>query len=277
MYLAVDIGTSSLKAALCEGGSFWVEQLPLQLTQADPCAEQDPREWLEGLAVLLPRLLQRAGASPERIQAVGLSSHSPSLVPVDSHCRPLFPCLTWRDRRAVRQAEKLREQRASFSIPLSRKCSGFIEIGRFTPKPGFSQPDFLIARLQGVCDDSARFSRAQAIGELESGKLPRPYPSWEVVGKTQKRAQELGLAPGIPVVAGGIDAYVEALGAGLVEEGQFGDATGTSTCLSCCLGEGSGVEGAVPHVIPSGFASCRSLPGGTWPGPQAAGRRGTLP
>ena len=258
MYLAVDIGTSSLKAALCEGGSFWVEQLPLQLTQADPCAEQDPREWLEGLAVLLPRLLQRAGASPERIQAVGLSSHSPSLVPVDSHCRPLFPCLTWRDRRAVRQAEKLREQTGEFFDPsfFEPKMLWLKEERPeiYAQTRAFLQPkDFLIAWLTGefVIDlPAARFSRAQAIGELESGKLPRPCPSWEVVGKTQKRAQELGLAPGIPVVAGGIDAYVEALGAGLVEEGQFGDATGTSTCLSCCLGEGSGVEGAVPHVIP---------------------------
>ena len=219
MYLAVDIGTSSLKAALCEGGSFWVEQLPLQLTQADPCAEQDPREWLEGLAVLLPRLLQRAGASPERIQAVGLSSHSPSLVPVDSHCRPLFPCLTWRDRRAVRQAEKLREQTGEFFDPsfFEPKMLWLKEERPeiYAQTRAFLQPkDFLIAWLPGefVIDlPAARFSRAQAIGELESGKLPRPCPSWEVVGKTQKRAQELGLAPGIPVVAGGIDAYVEAL------------------------------------------------------------------
>jgi len=211
VYLAVDIGTSSLKAALCEGGSFWVEQLPLQLTQADPCAEQDPREWLEGLAVLLPRLLQRAGASPERIQAVGLSSHSPSLVPVDSHCRPLFPCLTWRDRRAVRQAEKLREQTGEFFDPsfFEPKMLWLKEERPeiYAQTRAFLQPkDFLIAWLTGefVIDlPAARFSRAQAIGELESGKLPRPCPSWEVVGKTQKRAQELGLAPGIPVVAGG--------------------------------------------------------------------------
>ncbi|HAI52988.1 MAG TPA: hypothetical protein DCL99_06900, partial [Firmicutes bacterium] len=78
MYLAVDIGTSSLKAALCEGGSFWVEQLPLQLTQADPCAEQDPREWLEGLAGFLPRPLERAGGRPGRVQAVGPGGPSPS-------------------------------------------------------------------------------------------------------------------------------------------------------------------------------------------------------
>jgi len=258
MYLSIDIGTSRLKAALAAGGSFWVEQRTLRLIKNGPRAEQDPDEWLQGLQQLLPRLLSKAAVSSDAIEAICVSSHSPSLVPVDGAGRPLHPCLTWRDRRAAPQAAELLRITGEFFDPsfFEPKILWFREEKPdvYLRTKAFLQPkDFLTAQLTGefVIDQAAAdFSRPYKIPGWDPSKQPRSAASWEVVGETTPQAAQLGLRPGIPVVCGGIDAYVEALGAGLVEPGEFGDATGTSTCLTYCLEEASAVDGAVPHVIP---------------------------
>ena len=255
MYLSIDIGTSRLKAALAAGGSFWVEQRTLRLIKNGPRAEQDPDEWLQGLQELLPRLLSKAAVSSDAIEAICVSSHSPSLVPVDGAGRPLHPCLTWRDRRAAPQAAELLRITGQFFDPsfFEPKILWFRE-----EKPDvYLEPS--LSAAQGfsygaahwrVCDRSGCSRLQQALQDQAGIKqTTRSAASWEVVETTPQAAQ-LGLRPGIPVVCGGIDAYVEALGAGLVEPGEFGDATGTSTCLTYCLEEASAVDGAVPHVIP---------------------------
>jgi len=68
------------------------------------------------------------------------------------------------------------------------------------------------------------------------------------VGRTSTDfAQECGLANGIPVVVGGIDAYCEALGAGAIENGQVVEGTGTSTCISMCIPQNDKYD---LHVVP---------------------------
>ena len=258
MYLAIDIGTSSLKAALVQGASCWVEQMPLALIQSGVCAEQDPRAWLSGLGRVVPRLLERAGAGASQIRAITVSSHSPSIVPVDAEGEALFPCLTWQDRRALRQAERIRQLTGEFTDPSFFEPK-MLWIKEEEPQvyaktKAFLQPkDFIISYLTGelIIDRAAAlFSKADCLEEIDRSKLPRTVNNWEVVGQTTSAAENLGLAAGIQVVAGGIDAYVEALGAGLVEDGQFGDVTGTSTCLSYCLDEARKMPEAAAHVIP---------------------------
>ncbi len=273
MYLAIDIGTGSLKAILKEGREQWIEQIPLPLNQQGLLAEQDPSLWLDALGAVVPRLLGRSGISASQIRAIALSSHSPSLVPVDERGRALLPCLTWQDRRATLQAERV-----------SRIIQGFSDPSFFEPKilwikenepeiyqktKAFLQPkDFVIYHLTGemIIDRSAaRLSQAKKINEVDPAKLPREVNSWDVVAETTASAKRFGLVAGIPVVAGGIDAYCEALGAGLVNDGQFGEVTGTSTCLSYCLHASKRVEGVATHVIPerSLYIMPMSMGGGT--------------
>ena len=79
--------------------------------------------------------------------------------------------------------------------------------------------------------------------------FPEIIDPWEVAGVTGTDfTRDAGLKDGIPVVAGGIDAWCEALGAGAAEKGMTVDGTGTSTCITSCLGEG---EANLVHVIPS--------------------------
>ena len=58
-------------------------------------------------------------------------------------------------------------------------------------------------------------------------KMPRLAPSSEIVGEiTEKAAQETGLQPGTPVIAGCLDAAAGALGAGVIQPGQTNEQGG---------------------------------------------------
>lgn len=258
MYLAIDIGTSSIKAALGNGEQLWVEQYQVGCSSVGTYSEQDPKVWLRGVGMVVPALLARAGVPAEEIKAISVSSHSPSMVPVDTGGNPLLPCFTWQDRRAVQQAERITQLTGEFTDP-SFFAPKMLWIKEHHPElydktQAFLQPkDYLIHYLTGemITDRaSAFFNHANGTLEIEQAKLPRPVNNWDIVGLTRISSEELSLTPGIPVVAGGIDAYCEALGAGLVEEGDFGDVTGTSICLSYCLNDSGVQEGGVPHVIP---------------------------
>ncbi|NMB01972.1 MAG: hypothetical protein GX971_10750 [Firmicutes bacterium] len=258
MYLAIDIGTSSIKAALGNGEQLWVEQYQAGCSSVGTHSEQDPKVWLRGVGMVIPALLAHAGISAKDIKAISLSSHSPSVVPVDLGGNPLLPCFTWQDRRATKQAQRITELTSEFTDP-SFFAPKMLWIKENHPEiyhktQAFLQPkDYLIHYLTGemITDRaSAFFNQANRIPELDQGKLPCPVNNWEIVGLTHASAEELGLIAGIPVVSGGIDAYCEALGAGLVEEGDFGDVTGTSICLSYCFNDSGEQEGVVPHVIP---------------------------
>lgn len=258
MYLSIDIGTSTFKAALMQGGEHHIEQVPLPLNQKGLVAEQDPALWLQALGAVVPRLLSRAGARAEQIRAISLSSHSPSLVPIGQGGEPLLPCLTWQDRRAVDQAKRISQTLGGFTDPSFFEAKILWikqnEPAIYDKTRAFLQPkDFVLFHLTGemIIDRAAAlFSRAKEVREIDPKKLPRSVNNWEIVGETAPSATRFGLTGGIPVVAGGIDAYCEALGAGLVEDGQFGEVTGTSTCLSMCLDGSKQIEGAAAHVIP---------------------------
>lgn len=276
MYLAIDIGTSSCKGVLSTECSYWIEQIGLQVTRSGLAVEQDPSDWLAALRLIVPRLLQRAKRPATEIKGISVSSHSPSLVPVDENGIALRPCLTWQDRRAQSQARRLSElvgehlDPSHFEAKILWTKENEPEI--YSKTKAFLQPkDFVIFHLTGdfaIDRAAALLIRIQSGSQIDLQKVPPAVPNWEIVNVTSERASEFGLVPGVPVVAGGIDAYCEALGAGLVEDGQFGDVTGTSTCLSYCLNESDHKAGAVPHVIPerSLYILPLSLSGGalTW-------------
>ena len=67
-------------------------------------------------------------------------------------------------------------------------------------------------------------------------KMPRLCHSAEVVGTvTEKAAEQTGLTPGIPVIAGCLDAAAGALGSGVVKPGQTNEQGGQAGGLGISL------------------------------------------
>lgn len=258
MYLAIDIGTSGCKVALSSGKSFWTEKYGLEVIREGLSVEQDPNSWLEALSYVIPRVLGRVGKGGVEIRGISVSSHSPSLVPVDEQGDALRPCLIWQDRRAQDQADHIRlltgksTDATSFDAKMLWVQENEPEV--FERTKAFLQPkDFVIYHLTGhmIMDSAAACWLSDREGiAIDRTKVPQIVHNWEIVAETSETARRFGLVPGIPVVAGGIDVFCETLGAGLIEDGQLGDVTGTSTCLMYCLDETNCKSDTLSHVVP---------------------------
>ena len=73
---------------------------------------------------------------------------------------------------------------------------------------------------------------------IDKSLLAKALPSGEVLGKiSPKIAKELGLSLDTVAVLGGHDQPVNALGAGIIEEGKATDACGTVECVTCVSSE----------------------------------------
>lgn len=267
-YVGIDIGTSSVKAGLFAGDSYYVAVRPSGVaTSAAGAAEQDARRLWAAVADAVRELVREEGDIC--VRAVGLSGHSPSLVAVTS-CEPVTPVITWMDARPLLEG--------CAGMESAERCAGSGAGGpsfeatarwiarRLVPSARGAcillQPkDFVVLRLTGrACTDSSSASCLQwyngrrgwdARGDCHiASLLPPIVHPWESCGTvTPEAASETGLPAGIPVTPGGIDAFMEALGAGILEPGIACDATGTSTCLSLVQPmEGDG--GSVRHVAP---------------------------
>ena len=246
--LAIDLGTTTCKVALCDPSGHLValarEEIPLN--HPHPLwAEADPRLWWDMVRRLVPNVLESAQANAEQIEAIGLCGlmHAPVAVGVDTE--PLAPSMLWMDQRCqpecelliAEHAERIREltggqpRTTSSAAKLYWLKRHHPEIVQATHQ--FLLPkDFIRLKLTGewATDPSdaggtsllARGSRtrwaesyvADILG-ISPTKLPRILASSEVVGVTLPGTSELGLRPGIPVVTGGSDVQATVLGANL--------------------------------------------------------------
>ncbi|NDA78324.1 MAG: hypothetical protein EBY07_11120, partial [Actinobacteria bacterium] len=99
--LGLDIGTSSLKGIFLSGsGEILAKyEVPLALARHGnngEYVEQDANDYSSALIELIAADLQ-SSALIHRVQAIGLSGHTPSLVPIDIHGLPTAPVMIWQD------------------------------------------------------------------------------------------------------------------------------------------------------------------------------------
>lgn len=110
---------------------------------------------------------------------------------------------------------------------------------------------FIISRFTGefVCDHTQAYGyhffdirnekwdqhAARVIG-VPIEKMPELHGTTEVVGTvTGRAAQQTGLKPGIPVIAGCLDAAVGAMGSGVVKPGQTNEQGGQPAAWESAL------------------------------------------
>ncbi|MDI6638304.1 MAG: FGGY-family carbohydrate kinase [Bacillota bacterium] len=273
-YVGIDIGTSSVKAGLLARDLYQVVTRPSGLaTSPIGAAEQDARQLWAAVVEAVREVVR--GAGDVHVRAVGLSGHSPSLVAATPSGYPVTPVITWMDRRPLLEG---RRSLANLENSTDGRDGGpsFEATAKWIANHHVLQAgcvctllqpkDFIVLRLTGrACIDSSSASCLRwydgakgwdARGDRDiAAFLPSIVHPWEACGTvTAEAAHETGLPAGTPVASGGIDAVVEALGAGILEPGVACDATGTSTCVSLVRPtEGDG--GCVRHVAPGRFLS----------------------
>ncbi|MEA4884731.1 MAG: FGGY-family carbohydrate kinase [Clostridia bacterium] len=269
-FVGIDIGTSTVKAGIWRNdGGFRAAYGPAEVLRLPGGgAEQDPHVLWNAATACLRQVLY--GQDPQSIKGIGLSGHGPSLLAVDSNGKPLCNVITWMDERPGRDVAASDSLAAaacgSQGAPSENHGPSFegtalwilshlaceASAAPCAPAPAtFLQPkDFIGLRLTGeACIDSSAASCMAWFSRCADG-FPRVVESWQPIGRVSGRfAQEAGLPEGIPAAAGGIDAFVEALGVGAIEPGIACESTGTSTCISAVAPDCADLP-TVEHVIP---------------------------
>ncbi len=269
--LAFDVGTSSVKSSMFESDGHQVASATAQYSTYVPktgYAEQNPEDWWEGIVNTTRELVERNPEAARKIAAIGVSGHMLGCIPVDTDGRALHNAMIHSDSRASKQFERIS---ASIGADRMYHLSGNILDARsslckilwlkeetpdiYSNTAKFLQAkDFIVARLTGNID-TTDFSDASH-GELidikklvydasvfndlgiDMSKLPQLHRSIDVVGTlTSERAKELGLTPGIPVIAGGGDGPCAAAGAANTNPGDIYCCLGTTSWIAECSEE----------------------------------------
>ena len=264
--VGIDIGSSAVKACVWRADGYyraafrsaWVVR-----PEDSAGAEQDPDRIWAAVIECLDEVMD--GQDPAAVRGVGLSGHGPSLIAVDGYGRALSNIITWMDPRPaqaweagpsgpMRPSELAGPSFEATAVWLHRKL---LEDGHDLAGEAVRvlQPkDYVGLRLTG----NAWMDRPAAScmlswpagGHPAQGLLPPTVDPWQSAGTVSAVAGgETRLPEGTPVAAGGIDAFIEALGAGIVEPGVACDSTGTSTCVAVVVPDGLNPL-AVQHVAP---------------------------
>ena len=287
LLVGVDVGTTGAKATVvAAGGRILAERTASYdvLTPQPLWAEQWPQVWHEGMGRAVRDAVAGANVDVREVASLTVSSlYGGSGIPVDDDMEPIRPCLIWMDRRARAQTERVRNE-----VDLGRLLAitgngvdsyyGFTKIlwmkenepDAWSRTRWFLPPNaWLIHKLTGelAVDHSSAGNiggvydiRNHAWSEeacemlgIDTSRFPeRLVASHDVVGKLHAAgASHVGLPEGTPVVAGGVDAAVATLSAGVFHERQHVAMLGTSMCWGFIHDEAPREPGLVsmPYVL----------------------------
>lgn len=268
-WLGIDVGTSGIKVIIMsESGKVLgqgYEELYITVPQTG-YAEQDPMMWWKACKSAVKQAVQKSGAG-SRVAAIGFSGQMQGTVFLDAHNQLIRNCIIWMDQRAVEEVkdieQRLVEQKVDALAITANNCLNTF----WAPKILWMQKhepenyekinkvifpkDYLAYRMTGeiateVSDCSLTFlldvpgrkwseKMFQALGIPQSFVPKRLLESCEITGNLLRSvAEEVGLTPGIPVIAGGGDQTANGIGTGIIEETVLGASIGTSAVVFGC-------------------------------------------
>jgi len=285
-FLGIDLGTSSVKIVLVnvKGKIIAASSEGYRTYSPHPgWAEQEPEEWWEATVKAINRIINQTHIDLEQIRGVGLSGQTHGTVILDKNLLPLRKAIIWMDKRSISQVHGLEERMGErlprvTGLPLS--C-GFMAPSLLWIKK--NQPslwkrihkvllpkDYLRLKLTGIAasdvtdaggtlllDTAKRRWSREVLDELTIPYdfLPPLYESSQITGQvTGKAANNIFLKEKTPVVAGGADQVMAAIGNGVVTEGKIASSIGTGALLTTCIDHPIIKTDRVLHTIPHALA-----------------------
>ncbi len=298
--LAIDIGSSRCKAVvftlsgeiLARSAQQYVPEFP-----QPSFAEMDPDTFLDAVRTVSRSVAALALRDP--IEAVCLSSHGETLVPVNSAGMPVRSAILNIDNRASEETVWCEQQ-------LGRKhlfeVTGHVSQTMY-PVPKLlwlrkHQPELFSNGIRFLGVISYIFSRLGlrayidyslasrfmawdvrrkrwsdeilALIDIKEDALPIPVPAGTIAGKlSAEAAGQLGLRAGTVMIVGGHDQACASLGAGVITSGRVSDSMGTYECIAATSDQPQLSEEALScslnsycHVIPDKFITIAYFPAG---------------
>lgn len=255
-----DIGTSSAKTVVldAEGRVLGMATQEYAVDTLRPgWAEQMPETWVQAVVTTMRRAIETAGVTPECVGAIGLSGQMHGTVCLDARGDVLRPAIIWADQRAAAQVAEVyrrvgRAQLAAWTAnplatgfmlatwlwlrdhePQTERATAYFLLPkdyvryRLTGEIGAEPSDAASTLLFDTAGRRWSAPLLDALG-LDGTRLPPIRPSAAVAGGLRAEiAAATGLLPGTPVIHGGSDQAMQALGHGVVAPGVMSSTIGT--------------------------------------------------
>jgi len=283
MIIAHDLGTTGNKASLHSDDGKMLQHCTVPYPAhfaSGGVAEQNPMDWWEAVGQATKKLTQMANVSANEITGIGISGQMMGAIFLDENYNPTRDAIIWADFRAQKQSDYLIEKvglekaykrlghrlNPTYSIAkvmwvrdnqpevwgktrhicIAKDFINHKLTNRFVTEPSDASSTNCFDQLNLVWDEEIL-----KVADIPVSYFPEIVKSTSVIGGlTSAAADHLGLNIGTPVVAGGGDGPMAALGAGIISptDGAY-----------ACMGSSSWV--AVSTVKPLHDTKMRSM---TW-------------
>ncbi len=249
--------------------------------------EQEPGTWTAAVKRAVSQAVasaRQAGRPLRKVRAVGVTSTSGTVCCLDARGRPVSAAIMYNDPRCAAEAREAQKagadvaERLGYRVKTSFALPKIMWVRRHRPavfaQTAFltSPTDYIIGWLTdrwGRTDQNNALKWGYDLIEkrwppfitgglgLPASLLPEVQRPGEEVGKLlRRRADELGLPHGTPVVAGTTDGCADQVASGAAAPGEYNTSLGTTMI----------VKGVSDRLIldPEGRVYCHRHPDGWW-------------
>lgn len=266
LVLAVDIGTSSVRAMAFDAGGGIQARVQITYPVIRPCPyfeEQDPILIRSSTYRAIAQLLSSGSINPKRIACLSFSSQMYSVLALDAAENPLTNSLPWSDGRAETQAEGMKKTRGPMWLyprtgcpmnsiyPIAKigwlreespevfeKATRYACIKEFVTKPltGEWAVDYSMASASGMFDVASHTWYADALNAVGIRESQLSKPVSGTLGfrlLAESPLAGLGLPEDTLVFLGAGDGPLANIGSGASEIGAINIDLGTSGAARC--------------------------------------------
>ena len=269
-YLGYDCGTLGTKVAIysLKGKLIAEAYREHDIKYPKPgWAEMNPEQFYNVVTEGIKECMGKSGLSPKAIKGISNSGIICGFVPINEDWNPVGPYIPYLDGRAKKEAEYI----VNNLNPIWANESGNSEVSAYMPplvlkwiknnekeifkkiKKVVSASQYVLGKLAGLKAKEAFIDWGHLSGWIigfDAKKrnwsekqinllgipyeiLPKVVKPWHIVGTLKKtEADKIGLAEGIPLIAGSGDIMQSNLGSGVIENGMCSDVAGTASIFT---------------------------------------------
>jgi len=270
LLMGIDIGTSSVKSMVMDSSGsilgFSQKEYDIDIPVSG-YAEQNPLEWWSLVKETSAQAIKKAGTGGASIAGIGLSGQMHGLVALDKEGHVLRPAIIWCDQRSIPQKDMLESKFTKEQLGdwiQNSVSTGFLLLSLLWIKENepdiyrrihhvMLPKDYIRYRMTGeIGTDSTDASSTsaydstsmqwsesfiQSVG-LDRTMFPKVGSSWEIAGLITPKAElESCFKAATPVVFGGADQAMQAVGNGIIEPGAVSCTIGTGGQLFTPIGQ----------------------------------------
>ena len=299
MIMSHDLGTTGNKATLVGPAGEVIASYTARYSSdfgEGGKAEQDPLSWWLAVCVASKELLNQVKGESAGVDAVAFSGQMMGAVLLDKDMSLVRPAIIWADTRASVQAAELSDRigldrgykitghrfNATYSLPKvmwvrDNEPDVFQRVRHAT-----CAKDYIAYMLTGVlATDPSDASGTNAFDQVKSQwsdeifsaagldhLFPEVVPSTAVIGSvTKDAAASTGLRAGTPVVIGGGDGPMAALGSGVIDSSSgaytyLGSSSWVSLATSAPIHDPGMRTMTFSHVVPNHYVPTATMQAG---------------